>query len=99
MPSKGFRKEEDRRRHFYKHGSDFGCVTSAQYERLAEAFLGGPLTSDAAECTRIGGALVRYNESTREFGIVDAGGFIATYFRLSGSDAFCQQYFHDNCKR
>ena len=99
MPTRGFRTDEDRRLHFYKRGVDFGCVTSAQYERMADEFLGGPLPPDTAECTRSGGALVRYNETTREFGVLHADGYIATYFRLTGADAYCRKYFADNCKR
>ena len=71
--TRGFRKDEDRARHFYKRGVDFGCVTSEQYERMADEFLGGPLPPGAAECTRSGGALVRYNEATREFGVLADG--------------------------
>ena len=98
VPTRGFRTGEDRRRHFYKHGADFSCVTSAQYERQADEFLGGPLPSGAAECTRPGGGSVRYNETTREFGVLHADGFIATYLRLTGPVAHCRQYFADNCK-
>ena len=97
--TRGFRKDEDRARHFYKRGVDFGCVTSEQYERMADEFLGGPLPPGAAECTRSGGALVRYNEATREFGVLHADGFIATYLRLPGPVDYCRRYFADNCKR
>ena len=99
MPTKGFRTQADLRQHFYKHGADFACATSDQYERLADAFLGGQLAADASECTRQNGGLVRYNEITGEFGVVHPNGYIATYYLLRGSAPWRRMYFCQQCKK
>jgi hypothetical protein len=99
VPTKGFRNPDDLRRHFFKHGHEFNCATTLRYEEMAEAFLGGPLGPDAAECTQSGGMIVRYNDATREIGFVYPDGFIATYFIKQGSAMKCRQYFCESCKK
>jgi pyocin large subunit-like protein len=92
-----FRNEDDRRRHFFKHGPDFGAASSEDYERRADAFLSGRLADGVEECVRSAGGRVRYNEATGEFGVLYADGFVATYFRRRGTVAERRQYFVDNC--
>jgi pyocin large subunit-like protein len=99
MPVRGFRNDQQRRLHFAKHGADFGAASDLDYERRAVQFLGGPLAPDAAECTRPGGGLVRYNDITREFGVVLPSGFVGTYFTLKGTVVYCRRYFCENCKK
>jgi pyocin large subunit-like protein len=94
-----FRNNDELRRHFFNHRAEFGAASSLEYERLAEAFLCGPLPQDTAECTRPGGGLVRYNEITREFGVLRADGFIATYYRRQGTPDSRRRYFDENCGR
>jgi pyocin large subunit-like protein len=96
--TRGFRTVDDLRRHFIKHGADFACATSLSYEALADAFLGGPLGQDVAECTRPGGDRVRYNQVTQAFGVLGADGFIRTYLILKRNAVHNQTYFQEQCR-
>ena len=41
MPlTSGFFDPKERERHFISHGSDFGALDAAEYEQIADAFLG-----------------------------------------------------------
>jgi hypothetical protein len=92
----GFRDRDELRRHFLRHGGHLGCATSLGYEAMADAFLGGPIGANVAECTR-GGDLVRYNQVTQEFGVLAPGGIIRTYLILGRSPAQNRLYFLRNC--
>ena len=93
----GFRDYNELRRHFISHGGALGCATSLGYEAMADAFLGGPIGADVAECPR-GGDLVRYNQVTQEFGVLTSGGVIRTYLILRKSPVQNRLYFLRNCK-
>ena len=68
-------------RHYADHGPDFAAATAADYERLADQFLGGPPTDATRESRRVNGDFVRYNEVTEEFGILSAANVIRTYYK------------------
>ena len=97
MLTRGFRTHDLLRKHYYAHNSDTRFASSDAYLRRADEFLGGPLAADGAECRRSGGALVRYTESTGEFGVLHADGYIATFYILTGPVERRRQYFEDNC--
>jgi pyocin large subunit-like protein len=77
-----FATSYDRTAHFQKHRSCFGARSEFEYEAMADAFLLGPLDRHTtAECYRSGGAVLRYNAFTEEFGVVGPHGFVLTYFK------------------
>jgi pyocin large subunit-like protein len=79
--TKGFASDDDLEEHFLDHGADFGAATKEEYEEMADAFLGEPLSSTARQCTRQGsGDILRYDLATEEFGILTRNGIIRTYF-------------------
>lgn len=81
--------------HFVKHGSEVGAKTESDYEHLADSFLGGSKATGTFECLRSNGDLVRYNATTREFGILTANGYIRTYYPLYKRDSMA--YFRKQC--
>ena len=89
--------------HYEKHvqkGGEFGNITFGQYCDMADHFLGAPLDSDTEECVRLGGDVIRYNDVTGEFGILEVGGVIGTYFRPRvGRHPFATNlaYFYYRC--
>lgn len=95
-----FKHRYDLQRHFVRHGDEFGATTADEYERLADAFVTGPLREGALECTR-NGDLVRFDPRTCEFGVLTRDGQIATFMiirKLPGSRQTPLQYFQSNCK-
>ena len=87
MPyTQGFDPGRDRE-HYDKHvvqQGEFGGITLQQYCDMADRFLGCPLDSTTTyECTTWDGAVIRYNDVTREFGILALGGAIRTYFKAT----------------
>jgi len=57
-------------------------MTEAEYEALADTFLGGPNDPNTLECIRRrDGALLRYNPVTNEYGVLRKNGIIKTYFK------------------
>lgn len=100
VATKGFRHFPDLRRHYLRHRAEFPPgLGIPEYAQRAEAFLGGPIGQHAAECTRRDGSRVRYNEPTRELGILYTDGHIATYFILGGTIVHGRHYFCENCKK
>lgn len=82
MPyTRGFVSPALLNRHFHDHGADFAAATPQEYEGLADAFLGGPLTPTALSCARRRGDIVRYDPTTQEFGVLSSTGVIRTYFK------------------
>jgi len=80
--------------HFTKHHHEFGCTTASEYESLADAFCGGPLTPSTSEHIRsYDGTVIRYNIVTNEIGFLDANGYILTYFKPSAG----LKYFNRKC--
>jgi hypothetical protein len=94
----GFRDVNELRRHFFAHGGPLGCASTLAYEALADAFVGGPLGTHVAECTRPGGDRVRYNQVTQEYGVLTARSIIRTYLILRGTPAHNRVYFCARCK-
>lgn len=54
----------ERDTHFVKHGSKFGAVDAAEYERMADMFVFGARAGDAQDCIR------PYNGDRVRFGFV-----------------------------
>jgi hypothetical protein len=42
----------ERELHFTKHGHKFGAKNASEYERMADAFMFGPMALDTHECIR-----------------------------------------------
>jgi len=77
-----FANSTERTIHFAKHGHEFGAATEIDYENLADAFMGGPLTLTMKECTRPNGTdRLRVNIANDHFGVaVVAGNILVTYY-------------------
>jgi hypothetical protein len=80
----GFATIGDVEGHYKKHvqeqlefGSDIGVI---EYGRRAMSFLMGNRKINTLEGRRSNGDMVRYNEITKEFGIISESGTIRTYF-------------------
>jgi hypothetical protein len=57
--------------HFAKHGHKFGAATPADYEALADAFLGGAMNATTQECTRPNAVdYLRFDSANRHFGVL-----------------------------
>jgi len=67
--------------HFDNHATDLGATTEEEYEALADAFIGGPLSENTKECKRSNGDKIRYNFRTEEYGVLSGDGYIRTYFK------------------
>jgi len=66
--------------HFDKHRLEHEWVDQFDYEIQADDFLSRPLTPSMREChRRRDGALVRFDSSTGEFGILHTSNYIGTY--------------------
>ena len=77
-----FKTSDLRRKHFRKHGAEFGATSPVHYERLASTFLISPLNSDSEECTRIReGDYIRLDTVADEIAFKSFDGFIKTYFK------------------
>lgn len=86
-------------RHFIGHGEDFAVKTADEYERLAEAFMRGPLRDGARECFKRTGELVRFDPRTAEFGVLSQDGIVYTFMiARPSSDQTPLQYFLSNCQ-
>jgi hypothetical protein len=66
-----FRDSKQRAIHYQKHGHRFGARDEYDYERIADAFMAGPLHPNLFECYRITGTLdrIRLDGSTRYYGV------------------------------
>ena len=83
--------------HFDVHQLEHAWLDQFDYEEKADDFLTKPLTPPVMECFRKrDGALVRYDASTGEFGILHATGFIGTYHYQRHRGA---EYFQRECQR
>jgi len=85
--TKGFASWADLSDHFTKHvlqRRELSVATEAEYEALADAFLGGPMDQHTEECVRPRDHdKIRFNKITNEFGVLRSDGYIRTYFRAS----------------
>lgn len=78
----GFNTLDDLEEHFDKHNHDFGAVDELHYQRLADAFLGGPLGPTAHECVRRSdGCTLRYDHVTQEYGVLASDNYILSYYK------------------
>jgi filamentous hemagglutinin len=81
---------------------EFGNITLKQYCDMADHFLGCPLdpATTLEHIRQPGGDVLRYNDSTREFGVLHIGGVIGTYFKVTlGRHPFATNldFFHYRC--
>jgi pyocin large subunit-like protein len=81
LKTKGFMNARQRNRHFNEHGADFGASNAREYEDAADRFLGGTLSVGMHECTRKQGDKIRFDPRSQEFGVIDSGGIIRTYYK------------------
>jgi filamentous hemagglutinin len=78
----GFKGAMQLLQHFGDHGSDFNCADKYEYEGLAVAFASKPLTARILELARASGNghVVRFDQDTDEFAVVDRNGYVLTYY-------------------
>jgi pyocin large subunit-like protein len=67
----GFFDPKERHRHFISHGSDLGAANAAEYEQMADAFLGAPKPPHVGECLRKLGDMLRFDPATDTLGVLD----------------------------
>ena len=68
-------------RHYVDHAADFGAQNAAEYEMLADRFLGRTLRAGVLECRRRRGDIVRFDPVTDEYGVLSNERVIRTYFK------------------
>jgi len=81
LTTNGFESLSQLNEHFQEHGSDFGAPNAGDYERMADAFLGGSKLETVHECVRSCGMKLRYDPADEVFGIIDREDIIKTYFK------------------
>ncbi len=95
LRSNGFRLTK-RLDHFDKHRLEHPWVDQFEYEEDADEFLTKPLAAPVQECVRKKDrAIIRFDPTTCEFGILDTFGYIVTYYYRRKNGA---AYFADQCK-
>ncbi len=77
-----FANADERAMHFERHGHEFGAVDEVQYERMADAFMVGPMTITTRECVRPNRThRVRLNYVNKHFGVAVVNGeIVLTYY-------------------
>ncbi len=77
-----FANADERAIHFQRHGHEFGAGNELQYETMADAFMGAPMTLTMRECVRPNGThRVRLNVANKHFGVaVVVAGIILTFY-------------------
>jgi len=105
----GFADKVELLDHFARHAGDFGATSEAEYEMLADRFLGRSLAAGVLECKRSGGDIIRFDQTTDEYGVLSQERIIRTYFKpiprvLTGGrkghrHATNLAYFHAECLR
>ena len=96
-----FKHSYDLKRHFVRHGAEFGAASADEYEKLADAFMKDPCPRDVLECIRTNGDRVRFDPKTATFAILTTAGHLATFMivkPLSNSRQTPLDYFHSNCR-
>jgi pyocin large subunit-like protein len=81
LKTRGFSNASSLARHFVDHGSDFGCASAADYEALADQFLGAAKLPHVQERSRAKGDVVRFDPLTEAYGVIDSNGVIRTFFK------------------
>lgn len=79
--TRGFQNRTKREEHFLDHGHDFACKNSSRYEALADAFLAGKRNTTTLECRRPQGDILRFDEASNAYGILDSGMIIRSYYK------------------
>ena len=101
--TRGFRTPILLRRHARLHSQEVNAADEADYLALADAFLGGAMRSTTHECVRQSdNAVIRWDDSTQEYGVLAADGFIHTYFILDPrwhTFPSNRAYFRHDCGR
>jgi hypothetical protein len=77
----GFINPRQLQRHFVKHGVEFGAATAADYEALADQFLGAPKAISVRECIRKSGDTCRFCTVTDAYAVLDRGRMIRTFYK------------------
>jgi hypothetical protein len=98
-----FKHRHARDHHFERHEVEVGARTADEYEKMAEAFMTGPLKEGVRECHRTrDGALARFDPATTEYGVLTTSGTINTFMLLiippTSSDT-PTQYFERDCSK
>ncbi len=98
-----FKHRFARDHHFERHGEEVSAKTADEYEKLADAFMTGPLRQGMRHCVRLrDGALIRFDPATSEYGVQNADGNINTFMLLvipPTSTDTPAQYFERDCKK
>ena len=79
-PVKGFKTNSRKSGHTKDHMDSVMAKDARHYEDMAEDFLSHPLKKSMEEIKLATGERLRYDYATGEFGMVDAGGHILTYY-------------------
>jgi len=74
-----------------QHSREMG-LTDAEYKQKAMDFLKGQPLDDELQLTRPNGDILRWNEDTGEFGILQSDGNVKTYYNI-GTDEDAWLYF------
>lgn len=77
-----FSTAQERALHFQKHGREFKAATEVEYEQMADAFMGQPMTITTRECIRPQGIdRLRFNVANDHFGAaIVASTIIKTFY-------------------
>ena len=67
--------------HHAEHGAQLGASSAAEYQAMADNFLGGAKPAHVHECRRRQGDILWYDPSTEAYGVLDRNGVIRTYFK------------------
>ena len=76
----GFANNNTLESHYTDHGSDFGAKSAVEYQNLAKSFMNNN-NSNILSKTRANGDIVKFNNSTNEFGVMTSQGIIRTYYK------------------
>lgn len=83
----GFLSPALKYRHYQKHileKAEFPCASADEYEEKADRFLGSPAGLPIEDYTRVygdeAGDMVRWHTVTQEYGVMNIGRAIITYF-------------------
>lgn len=78
-----FSTAQERALHFQKYGHKFGATTEIQYEQMADAFMGQPMTITMRECIRPQGIdRLRFNIANDHFGAAIVASTIIKTFHI-----------------
>ena len=83
MPhTKGFFNHRQLVRHCALHRADFGIEDEADYQAMADAFIGGAMRSGVLQCTRASTLdIIRFDPATQEYAVATKDLIILTYYK------------------